>query len=80
MDTTSTWPFVASSTATALITKYTTSTVSFDVTADVVNFLNGTPNDGWIMKKTDEGNSSGTISFASANTSSGPMLVISYQN
>ncbi len=62
--------FVATPTATALITRQTIGSVSFDVTADVTAFLAGTANDGWLIAKTDEA-LAGRIDFASREASSG---------
>jgi hypothetical protein len=62
--------FVAAPTATALITRQTIDSVSFDVTADVTAFLAGTANDGWLIAKTDEA-LAGRIDFTSREASSG---------
>jgi hypothetical protein len=49
-------PWDPDATDTVLITKGLLGTVSFDVTNDVADFLDGAePNHGWIIKKTDEG-------------------------
>jgi hypothetical protein len=62
--------FVAAPTATALITRQTTGSVSLDVTADVSAFLAGTADDGWLVAKTDEA-LAGRIDFVSREASSG---------
>ncbi len=62
--------FVAAPTATALITRQTTGSVSFDVTADVTAFFAGTATDGWLIAKTGEG-LAGRIDFTSREASSG---------
>ncbi len=62
--------FVATPTATALITRQTTGGVSFDVTADVAAFLAGTANDGWLIGKTDE-TLSGRLDLTSREAGSG---------
>lgn len=62
--------FAAVPTATALITRQTTGSVSFDVTADVAAFLAGAANDGWLIAKTDEA-LAGRIDFTSREASSG---------
>ena len=58
-------PFAATPTASALISNGQSGEVSFDVTADVLAFLDGSqPGFGWILKKTNEGQS-GRIEFSS---------------
>jgi PKD domain-containing protein len=69
------WPFVGTPTATATITNNETGTVSFNVTSDVQAFLNGTANDGWIVKKDDE-TKDGIIQFSSREGANSPQLVI----
>lgn len=50
--------------------------IEFDVTNDVKNFLQGTPNNGWIILKNNE-DASGRINFASKESQSNiPQLVI----
>lgn len=71
----SSWPFDGTPTATATITNNETGTVSFNVTSDVQAFLNGTANDGWIVRKDDE-TKEGDIEFSSMNNSNQPQLVI----
>src|ERR1700720_156437 len=56
--------FVASPTATALLTRHLAGTVAFDVTADVAAFLAGATNDGWLLAKSDE-TASGRADFVS---------------
>jgi Glucodextranase, domain B len=62
--------FVASPTATALVTRHLAGTVLFDVTADVAAFLTGTTNAGWLVGKTDE-LASGRVDFVSREASAG---------
>ncbi len=68
-------PFASTPTATLLVTNNTSGTVSFDVLPDVAAFLQGTANNGWILKKTDEG-ANGQIDFASRETTTPPVLVL----
>lgn len=49
--------FAAPPTDSVLHTKAQLGLVHFDVTADVAAFLTGTPNYGWLLKKTQEGQS-----------------------
>lgn len=72
-------PWQDPATASLLITKDMTGTLEFDVTADVAAFLSGTPNYGWIIKKTLE-NKPGHLDLASRENSSqpGPRLVLTY--
>lgn len=52
-------PFLADPTATSVITNSLLegTVVNFDVTPDVAAFLTGTPNNGWTIKKSNEGES-----------------------
>ena len=71
-------PWVQAPTDTTLITKFQTGTVSYDVTSDVQSYLAGqTPNLGWIIRKTEEGQA-GRIEFATRETGSGPRLVLDF--
>jgi Peptidase_C39 like family len=73
-------PWVEQPTATALITKFQTGVVSFDVTADVEAFLAGQEeNYGWLIRKTSEGQA-GRIEFASRETATGARLVLEVQH
>jgi PKD repeat protein len=56
--------FEAAPSASVLHTKGLRGRVSYDVTADVAAFLAGTPNYGWLLKKTDEG-AAGRVEYAS---------------
>jgi hypothetical protein len=76
MDHSAAWPFVAETTATALLRNGQTGVVTFDVTADVQAWLAGQPNDGWILKKTVEGDP-GKVDFGSRESGAGPRLVVS---
>ena len=62
--------FEPTPTASALITNGLGGRLDFDVTADVAAFLAGTPNDGWIVKKTAEG-ASGLVDYASREAAAG---------
>lgn len=48
------FPWVSPRTGTTLVTNGLTGVIEFNVTADVQAFLSGTPNHGWVIKKTDE--------------------------
>jgi len=69
-------PWVAAPTATALLKNGQTGVVTFDVTADVVAWLAGQPNDGWILKKTVEGDP-GKVDFGSRESATPPGLLLS---
>jgi hypothetical protein len=49
--------------------------VSFDLTADVRAFLDGSPNHGWLVRKVNEG-APGRVEFASRETATPPRLVV----
>jgi hypothetical protein len=54
--------------------------IEFDVTADVQNFLAGTANYGWLIKKTGDDSLNGSMEFASREaTANKPQLVLSFQ-
>jgi hypothetical protein len=67
--------WAADPSATTTVSNDTTSTVSFDVTADARAFLNGTENDGWILKKVDEC-APGVMDFGSRESETPPVLKI----
>jgi len=69
--------FAASPTASVLHTNNLTGWVSFDVTSDVAAFLTGTPSYGWLVKKTNEGQS-GRMDYDSrqGTAGEGPRLVV----
>ena len=75
MDHAANYPFLAETTATALLRNGQSGVVSFDVTADVQAWLAGQPNDGWIVKKTLEGDP-GKVDFGSRESPSPARLVI----
>lgn len=78
MDVASNWPFVSTATDTFLVTNLMTGSVSFDVTADISDFLAETAvNNGWIVRKGDEGQN-GKIHLTSKEGSASPRLVIRY--
>jgi len=68
-------PWVSPRTAQALVTTTTAGTLEFDVTADVAAFLAGTPNEGWLLKKTDE-DKQGRIVFLTKEGGAAPQLVL----
>jgi len=72
------WPFASTPTATTTITNNQSGTVSFNVTSDVQSFLNGTANDGWIVRKDNE-TQDGDIQFGSRETGNSPKLIITPQ-
>jgi hypothetical protein len=66
-------------TATQTITNNLSGVVEFDVTEDVASFLNNTnANNGWIIKKTNEGQN-GQVSFGTKESASVPQLIVTYQ-
>ncbi len=76
MDHSASYPFVAEPTATALLRNGQTGVVTFDVTADVLAWLGGQPNDGWLLKKTVEGDP-GKVDFGSRESATPSRLVLS---
>ncbi|MGH2608343.1 MAG: S8 family serine peptidase, partial [Tepidiformaceae bacterium] len=69
-------PYAATPTATRMITNGLRGVVTFDVTADVRGLSpGGGAQDGWILKKTDEG-ASGQVEFGSRESGSVPRLVL----
>lgn len=68
-------PWASPRTAQAMVTTGMTGTVDFDVTADVIAFLGGTPNEGWLLKKTDE-DKQGRIVFLTKEGGAAPALVL----
>jgi hypothetical protein len=69
-------PWASPRAAQAMVTNGMTGLVEFDVTADVLAFLAGTANEGWIVKKTDE-TKQGRIVFLTKEGGAGPELVLS---
>jgi hypothetical protein len=69
--------FAAAPTASVLHTKDLAGWVRFDVTADVTAFAAGTPDFGWLIKKTDE-KKSGRVDYDSrqGTAGEGPRLVV----
>src|SRR6266545_7279254 len=79
-DCTSQWAggqFAEEPSDTVLHTYGLTGWIQFDVTADVRAFLSGTPNYGWIIKKTEEGQN-GQVEYTSRQGTAGraPRLVL----
>lgn len=71
-------PWAESASATTTITNGRSGVVELDVTGDVAAFLAGTPNNGWLLKKSAEGQS-GQVDFGTKESSNGPALVVTYQ-
>ncbi|RME56828.1 MAG: tandem-95 repeat protein, partial [Deltaproteobacteria bacterium] len=73
------WQWESPASASVTITNDTEGSVSWDVTADVAAFLQGTPNFGWLLEKGDEAQT-GLIRFASREHGGTPppTLVITY--
>jgi hypothetical protein len=69
--------FAPAATASVLHTKDLAGWVSFNVTADVAAFISGTPSYGWLLKKTNEGQS-GRMDYDSrqGTAGEGPRLVV----
>lgn len=70
-------PWTVEPSATATVSDDTTSTVSFDVMADVQDFLNGIENDGWILQKSDEC-AAGVLDLGSRESGTPPILAVTY--
>ena len=72
--------FEPTATASVLHTNGLRGRVSCDVTTDVAAFLAGTPNHGWLLKKTDEG-AAGRVEYASreAAPADRPKLVVTFE-
>lgn len=71
-------PWAQAPTATQTITNNQSGVVEYDVTTDVVDFLDGaSDNYGWIVKKTDEGQA-GMVSFGTKEGPVAAQLTISY--
>jgi hypothetical protein len=68
-------PWASPRTAQASVVNNLSGVVEFDVTADVLAFLDGTPNQGWIIKKTDE-TKQGRIVFLTKEGGAAPELVL----
>ena len=66
------------SSATAVVSNDTTSTVSFAVTADMQTLLDDAENDDWILKKVDEC-APGVIDLGSRESGTPPMLTVVYE-
>ncbi len=68
-------------TDTIVVTNTTQGWAQFDVTADVLAFLAGTVNDGWLLEKTDEGQA-GRVDLVSREGTPGlaPQLVLVSQS
>ncbi len=68
-------PWASPRTATALIANGMTGVIEFEVTADVQAYLTGTPNRGWVVKKTDE-EKQGRVVFLTKESGSASELVL----
>ena len=77
MTNSSSWPFITSSSASTLITNNQEGVVEIDVTGDIQEFMNGTDNFGWVIKKTEEG-ANGRVEFGSRESENPPTLIISF--
>jgi hypothetical protein len=73
-----THPWLETPTATQLITNDQSGVVEFDVTTDIVAFLDNIFNYGWLVKKTNEGQN-GQVSFGTKESAFTPQLIITYQ-
>jgi len=71
-------PWIATPTATRLITNGLQGVITFDVTADVQAMLGAGSHPGWILKKTEEG-PSGRVEFGSRESATPPRLVLEIQ-
>jgi hypothetical protein len=72
-------PWFATPTATQTIVNNQSGVVNFDVTGDVIAFMAGTANDGWLVKKTN--GQPGQVSFGTKEGGSSVQakLIITYQ-
>lgn len=82
-DCTSQWnggAFTATATASVLHKNGLRGWISFDVTSDLAAFLGGSSNDGWLLKKSDEGQS-GRVDYTSRTGVAGqaPRLVVMFE-
>ncbi len=66
-------PWNGTATSSQLVTNGQSGVLSFDVLSDIQAFASGTPNHGWVLKKTAESDS-GTASFGSRESASKPVL------
>jgi outer membrane protein assembly factor BamB len=71
-------PWNATVTDSQNITNGQSGVVEFNVTADVQDFINGSSNYGWLLKKTVEGQA-GQVSFSTKEGLYTPQLVVVYQ-
>ncbi len=69
--------FAPAATGSVLVTNDLAGSIDLDVTADVAALLTGTPNHGWLVKKSDEGKS-GLIEFGSRESAAVPRLVLTF--
>lgn len=67
--------WAAARTGQVLVTNGMTGVVEFDVTADVAAFLAGTPNEGWVLKKSNE-ERQGRIVLLTRESAVPPQLLI----
>jgi hypothetical protein len=78
MNNASLWPFVSTASDIVVHTNGLVGWIEFDVTADVQGFLSGNPNYGWLIKKTNEGQS-GSVEYSSKDGANPPELIITAQ-
>lgn len=78
MNNVSLWPFVSTASDIVVHTNGLVGWIEFDVTADVQGFLSGNPNYGWLIKKTNEGQS-GSVEYSSKDGANPPELIITAQ-
>ncbi len=68
-------PWIATPTATKLITNGLRGVITFDITADIQAMLGAGSHPGWILKKSEEG-SIGRVEFGSRESATPPRLVL----
>ncbi len=71
-------PWIATPTATALVTNGLRGVITVDVTADIQALLGGGAFPGWILKKTNEG-ATGRVEFGSRESATPPRLILEIQ-
>lgn len=71
-------PFATTATDIAPVFTGGLSTVEFDVTSDVAQYLAGAANNGWILRGTNTFTSGELVQFASSESANPPELIIEY--